>query len=210
MDRPPFWYWNVIAERLRVLYAPWREPARAKREQLSYNQLARRWTSRRLVEQELRILFVRAHPELWERPKALAKALKCAGLYGPQTRDLEILKQCPKLIGLAREPDDWWRSENAPWPCRARCLRERLAYQRFAPRPAADPAAPQERRISFVRAHPELWRRRRALVKALKAAGLYSAKTSDAAILKQCPKFIARAREPNGRWQPDNACEKAT
>jgi hypothetical protein len=116
MDRPPFWLWSVIAEHLRLLYTPWRNPAKPRSEQTSYQDLFQRRTSKRLAAQEQRILFVRAHPELWRSPAALAKALKAAGLYSKKTWCVRIQKHCPILIALARNPNEWWRS-----PVRSTC-----------------------------------------------------------------------------------------
>lgn len=47
---------------------------------------------------QARIDFVRQHPELWNKPQELAKALLAAELYSKTTAPYNIRKQLPKLL----------------------------------------------------------------------------------------------------------------
>lgn len=113
MDPPPFWYERVVSEHLGTRPPCWRDPTRSKRQQVSYRVLTLRRTSRRLAAQERRIEFTRAHPELWDKPTELAKAMHAAGLYAPATHHSAIARHCPKLVALAKNPNEWWRDRRA-------------------------------------------------------------------------------------------------
>ena len=200
MEPPPFWYWRVIAERLRVVYARWRDPAKPRGAQTSYAQTGPRGPNAFLAAQEKRILFVRAHPELWRWHAALAKALKAAGLYRPSTHWTNIQRHCPKLVALARQPSEGRRPEHLA--SRAPGTPGDRQRRRSLPR--------RERRIRFVRAHRELWPQLRALADALQAAGLYSPAVSNYNIRQRCPALIALARERDAAAQAGKSARKAT
>lgn len=113
MEAPPFWFERVVNEELRTLHTRWRDPARPKAKQPSYRVLTLRRTSRRLAAQERRIEFTRAHPELWAEPLVLARSMRSAGLYSSATHPTAIAKHCPKLVALAKNPNEWWRDRSA-------------------------------------------------------------------------------------------------
>ena len=105
----PYWLWCVVRAELHVLYAPWRNPMISRVAQISYGALAQRNLSPRLAAQDLRIDFLRAHPELWGDPHLLALQLKEACLYKPGTGLWAIAKHTKKLLLLAQDPNEWWR-----------------------------------------------------------------------------------------------------
>mgnify|MGYP006286031333 CR=1 FL=1 len=56
--------------------------------------------------------------------------------------------------------------------------------------------AAHEKRVAFVREHPDLWDDEEALAQALRAAGLYSPKTNRRSILYACRTLIEKAKNP--------------
>ena len=56
----------------------------------------------RRLAREKRVAFVLENPELWEDERALAKALKAAGLYSRRTDIRDVIRSCPALIEEAR------------------------------------------------------------------------------------------------------------
>ncbi len=111
----PFWYLDVVRQHFCVAHAPWRAPGTPLAEKKgSYKLLANRKTSGRLSERERRLDFIREHPDLAGNLKALAKAMRKAGLYSERTQVATITQSLPSLVGAATRRDEWWRCAGTP------------------------------------------------------------------------------------------------
>jgi hypothetical protein len=100
--KAPYWYWKATGENLGSKRGRWRRAALPEGLNLSYASISHRLNSKKLQAQERRIRFVRDHPELWEDPLRLTGAMRCVGLYSPQSSLALLVPYCPVLIALAK------------------------------------------------------------------------------------------------------------
>lgn len=106
----PYWYESPVRQELSAAHAPWRPDGISQADKEgSYNRLGHRALSVRLAARERRLEFIRAHPDLVQQPKDLAKAMKKAGLYSSKTQIDTITKSIGGLIDKANVQNEWWR-----------------------------------------------------------------------------------------------------
>ncbi|MDP2875492.1 MAG: TniQ family protein [Holophaga sp.] len=108
LDRTPFWLANVVESDLKIQHATWRDPAQKgqKRAVDSYTRLGRRVMSPRLADRARKIHFIREHSELVMDLRALALAMRSAGLYSMGSEPNSIMALLPKMIAAAQAPED--------------------------------------------------------------------------------------------------------
>ena len=108
LDRTPFWLAKVVESDLKIQHAAWRDPIekRQKRAVDSYTRLGRLVLSPRLADRARKIHFIREHPELGTDLRALALAMRGAGLYSLGSEPNSIMALLPKMIAAAQAPED--------------------------------------------------------------------------------------------------------
>jgi hypothetical protein len=116
----PYWVHSVIKAHAPTRAAVWRKFHLPESMRMSYADLGRRALSRKLKDQEARILFTREHPELWEDHLALAKAMKAEGLYSQTSEPSIIQRHCARLIALASTESRLMFSTTPLWIDRVR------------------------------------------------------------------------------------------
>lgn len=87
-----------------------------------------------------------------------------------------------------------WRRADLP-----KC--KQYSYYALWDRKCSQRLAARERRIIFIREHPELWWNHRVLVMAMKGAGLYGSKSDPWAIERKVGNLIKFAQHPDEWWR---------
>ena len=119
-DDPPFWVHSVIKAHAPARAAVWRKFHLPESMLMSYADLGRRALSKKLKDQEARILFTGRHPELWGDHLALAKAMKAEGLYSQTSEPSIIQRHCARLVALASTENKLMLGTSPLWIDRVR------------------------------------------------------------------------------------------
>lgn len=103
---PPYWIHRVVSEQLKVVRTRWPSKGNPHGMGLTYEGLGKRVLEPRLERQDARLRFIRSRTDLWQFPEKLAKAMKCARLYPCNYPRPAILRNCHRLLEVAREGSD--------------------------------------------------------------------------------------------------------
>ena len=124
-------------------------------------------------------------------PHRFTHACRKASLRGTRLT-LELQREAPYWYWKAT--GEHLGSKRARWRRAALPDGLNLSYDAISHRLKSQKLQAQERRIRFVRDHPELWDDSLRLVKAMRCAGLYSPRSTPSVLVPYCPVLIDLAK----------------